>query len=147
MWHEGQLSAAATLKAGSVVHQSSTGWGQHACTRGLVPRVYEANNTLPSSWVVSIAFITSLMSHTPPPLAHAADDDVQLYWQELQRARVKNDFLVLDSGARFGGRRRWGSCIYLRRSYFTLWARIKELVARGCGKMLVTGDWDDWEDR
>jgi hypothetical protein len=106
-------------------------------------RVYEANNTLPSSWVVSITFITSLVSHTPPPLAHAADDGVQLYWQELQRARVRNDFLVLDNGARFGGRRRWVSRIYQRMSYYTLWARIKELVARGCGKMLVTGDWED----
>ena len=91
-----------------------------------------------SSWLVSI---TSLVSHTPLP-THATAHDVQLYWQELQRARVENGFLVLANGARFGGTPQWGSRIFLRSSYSSLWARIKELVEQGCGQILVTGDWE-----
>jgi hypothetical protein len=95
-------------------------------------KLREASGTQ-SSWVVSI-------THTPPPTGHAATSQVQLYWQELHRAHMEKDFLVLDNDACFGGKAHWGSRIYLRPIYCTLWARIKELVAQGCGQILVTGD-------
>ncbi len=69
---------------------------------------------------------------------------MQLYWQELQRACVENGFLVLANGARFGGTRQWGSRIYMRSSYHTLWERIKELVAEESRQIVVTGDRQEW---
>ena len=69
---------------------------------------------------------------------------MQLYWQELQRAPVEKDFLVLANGARFGGTQAWGSRIYMRRSYYTLYKRIKEVVEEGSRQIVVTGDWREW---
>ncbi len=89
-----------------------------------------------------IIIIVSLVPHSSPP--HSADNDVQLYWQELQRACVQGGFLVLASGACFGGTRQWGSRIYMRSSYGILWARIKELVAEESRQIVVTGDWQEW---
>ena len=70
---------------------------------------------------------------------------MQLYWQELQHAPVDDKgFLVLANGACFGGMPGWGSRIFMRRSYYSLYNRIKKLVEEGSRQIVVTGDWQEW---